>query len=315
MGSPVRSPVRSPVSSQRRRRLRNLVLLLAVCIVLIIAQQRGADRAGNHTVVRLTPNSGGLRCECQHRIQRKLASPTVTVDGGGFHMAGSVIWGGSVVRGPIGDYHIFASRWDESLGHGAWVTSSEVVHGVSSSPLGPFQFCGVALPRRGPSHWDGMATHNPTVHWDPVRGEYALFYIGVTYSFQPPATGVKFENRTQYEIAWNTKRVGVALSASLDGPWRRLDAPIIQPRPRQWDGGITSNPAACIHSDGSVLLFYKSIVIGYPERNTAKAQVYIHTYIHTYVHTYIHTYMHTYNPYTHDLSMTNRAHGKRVDTS
>ena len=182
MGSPVRSPVRSPVSSQRRRRLRNLVLLLAVCIVLIIAQQRGADRAGNHTVVRLTSiaqqggadragnhtvvrltsNSGGLRCECQHRIQRKLASPTVTVDGGGFHMAGSVIWGGSVVRGPIGDYHIFASRWDESLGHGAWVTSSEVVHGVSSSPLGPFQFCGVALPRRGPSHWDGMATHNPT---------------------------------------------------------------------------------------------------------------------------------------------------------
>ena len=101
---------------------------------------------------------------------------------------------------------------------------------VASSPLGPFRFKGVALPRRGPKHWDGMATHNPTIHWDAASGQYALFYIGITYSFEPPRAGT-FSNRTQYEAAWNSKRVGVAVAKSVYGPWTRLDAPILDTRP------------------------------------------------------------------------------------
>lgn len=191
-------------------------------------------------------------CSCR-TVLRHMFSSATTVRDSGFGLPGSVVWGASVIRGDDGLFHSFASRWSEQLGHTAWVMSSEIVHGVSASPLGPFELRGVALPRRGASHWDGMATHNPTIHWDAARREYALFYIGITYDFAPPqpAHG-PFTNRTQYELAWNNKRIGVASSASLDGPWRRRDVPILEPRPGEWDGGITSNPAPHIAPDGSV---------------------------------------------------------------
>ena len=73
--------------------------------------------------------------------------------------------------------------------------------------------------------------------------------------------------RAKYEEAWNTKRIGVAISDSPLGPFERMDEPILLPRTDQWDAAIISNPAACIHEDGSVLLVYKSAPVPYPERN------------------------------------------------
>jgi len=70
------------------------------------------------------------------------------------------------------------------------------------------------------------------------------------------------------EKAWNNKRIGVAVSESIEGPWERTDIPILEPRPGKWDAAITSNPAPVIHEDGSVLLIYKSAPYGYPKRNT-----------------------------------------------
>ena len=209
---------------------------------------------------------------CCNRVLRRKFSTAITAQDSGFGIRGSLVWGGSAIRGPDSLFHMFASRWDERLGHGAWVMSSEVVHGTSPSPLGPFEFRAVVLPRRGPAYWDGMATHNPTVHWDPSRREYALFYTGITYSFPPPepAAGL-FANRSAYELAWNSKRIGVAFSRTLDGPWRRLDAPVLPTSPAgAWDAGITSNAAPYVAADGSVTLFYKSIACGYPERNLRK---------------------------------------------
>ena len=94
-----------------------------------------------------------------------------------------------------------------------------------------------------------------------------------TYGFAPPqpADGA-FDNRAQYEAAWNSKRVGVAWRRSLsEGEWIRLDAPVLQPRPGHWDAAITSNPAARIHPNGTTLLVYKSLRLRYPERHLANA--------------------------------------------
>ena len=54
----------------------------------------------------------------------------------------------------------------------------------------------MALPRRGAHFWDGMATHNPTVHWHAQRREYVLLYTGITYDAAPPHSGRPFSNRT-----------------------------------------------------------------------------------------------------------------------
>ncbi len=198
-----------------------------------------------------------------------------TVAGSGLRLPGWMTWGASVILGDDGQHHMFFSRWPEQLGHNAWVTSSEVAHAVASSPLGPWSVRGVALPHRGPRFWDGQATHNPSVLRHPRTGEFVLFYIGMTYDSAPPSGG-PFTNRTLYEAAWNTKRVGVATAATPYGPWRRLDAPVLSPRPGEWDGAITSNPTAAFLPDGATLLVYKSIALGYPQRSTARPKPFFH---------------------------------------
>ena len=125
-----------------------------------------------------------------------------------------------------------------------WVSNSEVVLASADTPEGPYQFEKVVLPQRGPDFWDGMMTHNPTIH--KHNGKYVLFYIGSTYDFERPTERISQE---VYGQIWNRKRIGVAVADSPFGPWRRPDAPILQPRPGKWDGAIISNPAAVIHED------------------------------------------------------------------
>ena len=61
-----------------------------------------------------------------------------------------------------------------------------------------------------------------------------------------------------YEEVWNRKRIGMATSKSIFGPWKRPDQPALLPRPGHWDEMTTSNPAPCITPDGSIYLIYKS---------------------------------------------------------
>lgn len=182
---------------------------------------------------------------------------------GSFKMKDYITWGGSVIKGDDGKYFMFASRWPKKLGMSAWVTNSEVVLAVSEQPEGPYKFKEVVLPARGKEYWDGMVTHNPTIRFH--NGKYILFYTGESYDFDQPKNSIP--TRDLYEKAWNNKRVGVAVADSPYGPWKRMDKPVLQPRPGEWDGVIISNPAPVIHEDGSVLLIYKSAPVPYPERN------------------------------------------------
>lgn len=181
---------------------------------------------------------------------------------GSFKMEDYIVWGGSVTKGDDGRYYMFASRWPKTVGMRNWVVNSEVVLASSEKAEGPYEFEKVVLPPRGPEFWDGMVTHNPSIHRH--KGKYVLFYVGSTYDFERPTSTVSKEI---YGEVWNRKRIGMALADSPSGPWKRLEEPILQPRPGMWDGAITSNPAPVIHEDGSVLLIYKSAPVPYPARN------------------------------------------------
>jgi len=184
---------------------------------------------------------------------------------GAFKMKDYIVWGGSVTKGDDGRFYMFAARWPKKAGMKCWVTHSEVVVASADKAEGPYTFEKVVLPVRGPQFWDGMTTHNPTIH--RYKGKYILFYIGMTYDFDRPTKITK----KQYGAAWNTKRIGVAVADSPLGPWTRPDKPILQPRPGMWDGAIISNPAAAINPDGSVLLVYKSAPVPYPARYKNRA--------------------------------------------
>lgn len=163
--------------------------------------------------------------------------------GGGFSMEGYWVWCGSVLQGEDGRYHMFAARWPQSLPFfKGYLRASEVVRAVSDVPEGPYRFEEIVLPARGPRYWDGMMTHNPTIHrW---RDKYLLMYIGSTY-LEP-------------EECYNNIRIGLATSSSVYGPWERLDHPVLEPRPGKWDGTVVTNPAPCVLPDGRILLVYRS---------------------------------------------------------
>jgi hypothetical protein len=160
------------------------------------------------------------------------------------------VWCGSVIQGEDGRYHMFASAIPRGPGK-SWVWDSVVVRAVSDTIDGTYKFAQVVLPRRGQSYWDGLMTHNPTIH--KCGDTYLLFYTGTTYK----------DRSGSITEGWRNKRIGVATSKSVLGPWTRRDEPILPPRPGKWDSVITSNAAPCVHENGSVILVYKSTPSGY----------------------------------------------------
>lgn len=185
-------------------------------------------------------------------IDRLLPAPV----GGGFSMPDYWVWGSSVIKGKDGKYHLFADRWEKKIGFHAWVTNSEVVHAVSDTPEGPYTFSDVALPRRGAQFFDGLVTHNPRILF--YKGIYYLYYFGTTYDFPVPQAGTPWQD-DWFERAWMNKRIGIAWSESLHGPWKRPERPALEPRPGKWDATITTNPSPVINPlTGKILLMYKS---------------------------------------------------------
>ena len=170
-----------------------------------------------------------------------------------FAQPGYFVWCGAPVRGTDGKYHLFYSRWPVKKGfHPGWAIHSEIAYAVSDQPFGPYQFVNVALSARGTNaatgrkYWDADMTHNPNVVLR--NGQYLLFYIGN-------------QGDSKYETHRNNDRIGVAIADKPEGPWRRLDAPVIDvsPDPAAMDSLCVANPAAAVKPDGSILLIFKAV--------------------------------------------------------
>lgn len=162
------------------------------------------------------------------------------------------VWGGSPIKGDDGLYHLFYSRWKKQYGFLAWVTHSEVAHAVSTSPEGPYKFSDLALPARGSEFWDGLNTHNPTIH--KFEGKYYLYYTGNTGDGKNIKNGLNFSHR-------NNQRIGVAVSDSPYGPWKRFDKPLIDASEdtTAYDALMVANPSITQTPDGRYLMIYKAV--------------------------------------------------------
>ncbi len=168
-----------------------------------------------------------------------------------FELASWYVWGGSMVRAEDGSCHLFYARWPKAEGFNAWVTHSEIAHAVADDPLGPYNHVDVALPARGAEFWDGHCTHNPTViHAD---GKYYLYYMG------------NHGDRTRVaanDLNWvhrNNQRIGVAVADDPNGPWERMDAPVMDVTPGFADALCCSNPSVTQRPDGGFLMVYKAV--------------------------------------------------------
>ncbi|MBE8722247.1 glycoside hydrolase family protein [Sphingobacterium pedocola] len=158
--------------------------------------------------------------------------------GRSFSLEDYYIWCSSPIWGTDGKVHLFYSRWLKTKGMSGWIRGSEIGHAVADSPEGPFQHKDVALAPRA-EYWDSTTCHNPLIK--EVDGVYYLFYMGNS------------NGKT------NTKRIGIATSDSLDGPWKRYDQPCLLPgKDGEWDDHCTTNPAFIKGEDGKYWLYYKS---------------------------------------------------------
>ena len=177
---------------------------------------------------------------------------------GGLKMEEYWIWDGSVIKGDDGRYHMFAARCPKyhKLLPG-FFTESEIIRAVSDTPEGPYQFEEVVLNRRGAQYWDGRATFNS--HIKKIDDTYVLYYVGSTHPF-PDADPQQPLEMTDCGVivGRSNKRVGIATSKSVFGPWTRRDEPILKTRPDKFDNFLTSNPAPLVEEDGSVTMIYKT---------------------------------------------------------
>lgn len=161
-------------------------------------------------------------------------------------------WGASPIKGDDGLYHLYYSRWKKKYGFLAWVTHSEIAHAVATDLLGPYKFKDVALPARGTEFWDGTTTHNPTIH--KFGNNYYLYYMG------NKGDGVNIKNALNWTHR-NSQRIGVAVSSSPDGPWKRFERPLIDVSPDSTaaDALAVNNPSVVKRPDGKIQMVYKAV--------------------------------------------------------
>ena len=148
----------------------------------------------------------------------------------------------------------------------------------------------------GGGAWDAVTQHNPAAQRDPVTGMYLIYYMGSTTTSNASSAAVFPSSTTtsnassaavfpssptlesdndggaDFEGVWGEnkcadnpgsktlcmQRIGLAWSASPNGPWTRSKQPIVPPgAPGAWDDLFTCNPTPHVFPNGSVLLLYK----------------------------------------------------------
>jgi hypothetical protein len=172
------------------------------------------------------------------------------------------VWCCSPIYGPDGRVHVFYSRWQNKYKFSGWVSACEVAHAVADKPEGPYEDLGVVLKGRGGDAWDSWAIHNPTVQ--KVGEQYILFYMGADGSNldieQCDLPNLSEDAYKKYftDLVY-TKRIGLAISDTLDGPWERVgDSPILDVGASgTWDDAVVSNPSLLQNPSGEYWLYYK----------------------------------------------------------
>jgi hypothetical protein len=134
-------------------------------------------------------------------------------------------WDGQIIKGPDGKYHMFASRWDQSRGHGGW-GGSAAVHAVSDKVIGPYADQGLCWPDN-----QGGKGHNVTALVLP-DGRFAV-------------------------VVSETRPGDVFVSKSLDGPWEHLGS--IKVATNEFSRlGRMSNVSIMVRPDGDFMIVARS---------------------------------------------------------
>ena len=79
-------------------------------------------------------------------------------------------------------------------------------------------------------------------------GSYALYYIGMDCVTYPDPDKCILNQ-------W----IGAAHATDLNGPWQRLDEPVLSPSGEGWEGTAVANPSVVALEDGTLLMAYRGL--------------------------------------------------------
>ncbi len=180
------------------------------------------------------------------------------------------VWGGSVVKGYDGKYHMLYSTWEcgdsVEVFKNSWVLNSKIAYAVSDFPDRNFVSKGIVLKSRiaegDSTAWDAQMVHNPHVRM--FNGKYYLYFIGSKDpGIQPPGSqGEKLGLRDRVQ---QNQKIGVIEFESFDdllsGNFQRPEEPILQPRTRvKPDNIVNPSPAGTVQKPDNIITVNPSVV-------------------------------------------------------
>ena len=194
---------------------------------------------------RTTSPDGGSVPACGNASRTIADVPRAHVDGTTIN----TVWGGHSARDDDGSWHFFGSAIMDGGSLSRWTDDSCAIHGVGNSST-RFSLSNIALRPGGGDAWDGGSIHgvyltkNPKP-WPNKTDTWLLFYTG--YPKRNPL---------------GNRRIGVAYSKALHGPWTRW-GPVLSANTNSSavDSSSVSNAAPAFARDGSgrILLAYKGL--------------------------------------------------------
>jgi hypothetical protein len=136
-------------------------------------------------------------------------------------------------------------------------TNGEVLHATATHPQGPFAVKAVAIAPRPGRHWDADTLSEPAVYRAP-DGTYLLYYMGLNDTKTEPFDCMQHD--TNCRGIGGERKIGVAYSKSLDGPWERMPEPLLGGNlvgAPNCDVHDVSNPVVAFTPNGSVIMLFK----------------------------------------------------------
>ncbi|MBS2213576.1 glycoside hydrolase family protein [Carboxylicivirga mesophila] len=180
------------------------------------------------------------------------------------------IWGGSVIKGDDGRYHMIYNTWEcgDSIPQftDSWVLHSKLGYAVSDYPDKGFEFQKIILQGRrfkgDTTAWDAQMVTNP--HLKKFNDKYYLYYVGSREPGVQPE-GSKGEHLNQRNRIQQMQCIGVIEFDSFEdlmaGNFRRPDQPILQPRTRvKADNIVHPSPEGTVAKPDNIIVVNPSVV-------------------------------------------------------
>lgn len=183
---------------------------------------------------------------------------------------GYFVWGGSVIQGDDGKYHMFFSLWESGSTKGSfaqsWVLESKIGYAVSDFPDGDFKFQKIILKGSrysgNTASWDAQMVHNP--HIKKFNNTYYLYYIGGKDSGEQPigSTGENLDKRSRVQQSLCIGAIAfTSFDALISGDFQRPKQPLLSPRTRVKPSQILNgSPKGTIAKPDNIIVVNPAVV-------------------------------------------------------